>query len=921
MDTFWKSATDLIADYLTSLAASGTYDLLFFYLHKRGIINREGNRIAPLDNFNEAVDMIRKAENKQPSPPLPIAVRFALRKGEYFTLQPGFLCFPWIRPWSPMIDPQIPPNLEWPKEWRRFNTVDIFLIRKDIKQLKVKLSFDSMPTTQDGYAIRQCEINVFFSIPDFQLFINEFLQGMKFIFEEDDFIDDYLKQGFSRAFEDYVSRYTKNELMKKHRRAKLFELHLETAFQSDEGLNRILTESGTKLEGINYVNIEWDADGDSVLFENSCAKQSQMIHPTLLENLYGIEVTGNNVKDGIFWRSKLEGRIAGRPALDEKSRRIIIGTRKGHVYFLDYLGKVCKHIEAPGEDFEAGVVLWQEKAIVTSRTGKVWIISITNDNSDAPEELNSNNLFYDFKKTIRTSPAIYGDNAYFSIADGIGGIYKLDLNSLAPSEELIWRTTTPKTGHIKTAPLIAHDSFLLFAASKGWGRCSLDGTSSFFVSYPEIHHTNNSVNNPVPPRVAGRNVSYDPKTGTLFVGHTILGLLAIDIDKQRLKEKTGTNIPVWVSPTIYQKIAFVGNDQGQVLAIDTDGNNPNPSIWPLKVTDQPIQSQAVVWHDILFVADTVGTIFAIKIKDGVVWWSYRTGNAIYAPLLVNSTSGTVFASHENGYVTALKWHFNKMAEGIDMLKDWGKIEQAGHLAFLNGEYKKAKNLWETANSGIGRSVISQCRQYGMQGDVIEPLNYRHSDIDANDIIEIGYIHTPASKEGEPVDYKFNVILTKDFQFDALFLSILGDIQQPITEEELSQEEIKTLREKKSITIQRTITPTQLETSFITIRLQYKEFGMMKVIGESSKLPILVHPPRQKPMQIGDVQELHITIATTEEGIAIETNDVGVVKSHGSIGDVHIEGDAGAVINRDGDMGDIHVDGDVGLIKDDKGKSP
>ena len=74
MDTSWKLATALIANYLTSLTASGTYDLLFFYLHKRGIINREVDRTALSNNFNEAVDMIRQAESQQPSPPLPIAV-------------------------------------------------------------------------------------------------------------------------------------------------------------------------------------------------------------------------------------------------------------------------------------------------------------------------------------------------------------------------------------------------------------------------------------------------------------------------------------------------------------------------------------------------------------------------------------------------------------------------------------------------------------------------------------------------------------------------------------------------------------------------------------------------------------------------------------------------------------------------------
>lgn len=70
------------------------------------------------------------------------------------------------------------------------------------------------------------------------------------------------------------------------------------------------------------------------------------------------------------------------------------------------------------------------------------------------------------------------------------------------------------------------------------------------------------------------------------------------------------------------------------------------------------------------------------------------------------------------------------------------------------------------------------------------------------------------------------------------------------------------------------------------------------------------------MQIGDVAELQVTIAAcTEEGVAIETGDVALLKSAGAIGEIHVEGDASAVINRDGDIGDVAIEGDAGIIKD------
>jgi hypothetical protein len=70
------------------------------------------------------------------------------------------------------------------------------------------------------------------------------------------------------------------------------------------------------------------------------------------------------------------------------------------------------------------------------------------------------------------------------------------------------------------------------------------------------------------------------------------------------------------------------------------------------------------------------------------------------------------------------------------------------------------------------------------------------------------------------------------------------------------------------------------------------------------------------MQItGDVAQLHVTIAaSTEEGVAIETGDVALLKSQGGIGDIHIQGDVGAVINRGGGMGDVSIGGDAGFVK-------
>jgi hypothetical protein len=403
-------------------------------------------------------------------------------------------------------------------------------------------------------------------------------------------------------------------------------------------------------------------------------------------------------------------------------------------------------------------------------------------------------------------------------------------------------------------------------------------------------------------------------------------------------------------PLLHEDVLYVGSLNHRLYAVEAATGR---LLWEWEAP-RGITTRPVMVAGLLIFGDTAGSIHALDLDTRKIVWTYDLGSTVIAHPLIHA--GAIFVAGEKGEVAALPWHLGHYAWAAERLAASRHYDEAGNLWALAAFYHpqqetahrtKAVEAWSRA--GQWQKIAYYWLAQGRQDQAVQEL------LQAGDRLRLRARQRAVTLFWQAHIMAFRLHRYKLSQTAADFLTDLANLPQLRVEIRNVRQFIQyepgklTLRVENSgkvaapggiqfwlggglqedasyfipgeivsgqmLNIPLTIIPTEKE-SVLVVEYRYatgrSDFPSLRGIIE---IPISARPPRQKPVQIGDVQELHVTIAaTTEEGVAIETGDVALFKSQGDIGDMHIEGDAGAVINRGGDIGDVSVDGDVSLIK-------
>ncbi len=403
-------------------------------------------------------------------------------------------------------------------------------------------------------------------------------------------------------------------------------------------------------------------------------------------------------------------------------------------------------------------------------------------------------------------------------------------------------------------------------------------------------------------------------------------------------------------PLLHKDTIYLGSLNHMLYAIDADTGRER---WRWEAPHGIITRIALV-EGLLIFGDTAGRVHALDMATREEVWTYDLGAAVSAhPLLQD---GVIFLAADNGETAALPWHGGRYAWAAQRLAAAQRWDEAGDLwalaAHVHPEQEdayrqKALRAWTRAGqvqkvayfllaAGEKREALAslmggaQKLRLRKPGEAVmfywraHKMAFRLGRYDLAqtaaealaDLLPLPRLQIEARNVGEYTQGETGTLtlrienVGRGVAPDGIHFWLGGGLQKDVSYFIPGE-----IHPGQMLNIPLSIIPTARE-SVLVVEYRYatgrRDMPSLRGVLE---IPIHARPPRAKPVQIGDVQELRVTIAAaTEEGVAIETGDVASFKSQGDIGDIHIDGDAGAVIHREGAMGDVSVGGDVGYIR-------
>ena len=403
-------------------------------------------------------------------------------------------------------------------------------------------------------------------------------------------------------------------------------------------------------------------------------------------------------------------------------------------------------------------------------------------------------------------------------------------------------------------------------------------------------------------------------------------------------------------PLLHKNTLYLGSLNHTLYAIDAATGKER---WRWEAPHGIITRVALV-EGLLIFGDTAGCVHALDMATRKEVWAYDLGAPISAHPLVQD--GVIFVAADNGQTVALPWHGGRYAWAAQRLVAAQRWDEAGDLWALAAHFhpqqedahrQEAQRAWKQAArtqkvadfllaAGEKQEALTslmraaqklRLRDRGRSASLFwraHGLAFRLSryDLALNaaealaDLLSLPQLQIEPRNAGEYTQGEAGRLTLRIENVgagvapDGIHFWLGGGLQEDAI---FFIQEV--IQPGQMLNIPLTIVPTAKESALM-VEYRYAT-GRQDIPSLRGVLEIPIHarPPRAKPVQIGDVQHLHVTIAAaTEEGVAIETGDVALLKSQGDIGDIHIDGDAGAVIQRGGDMGDVSVGGDVGFIR-------
>jgi len=375
-------------------------------------------------------------------------------------------------------------------------------------------------------------------------------------------------------------------------------------------------------------------------------------------------------------------------------------------------------------------------------------------------------------------------------------------------------------------------------------------------------------------------------------------------------------------------------------------------------TGRSISSSPVLGEGLAAIADNGGTVYAFDAASGEPAWEYTLAGAapVYSPL--GFDRGVFYVGDESGQLAALPWHLGHYRWAGERLSAQKRHADAGECFALAadlecfGENQKdcarqAALCWERAGqfehaaaycqaqradrqaaddwmkagrrflkSDPGRAIAALKKAAGLffrlrLADELNLVNRMLASSAHLPYIKLEDFNTPNFIQWEAGQFWLRMYNDGDRDAPGPLRFWLGGSLQNAVEARIEAP----FGQDAYWTIPLSLTATQ-ELSELRVEIEY-DTGLARVPALRGMLaiPIRAVPPPHKPLQIGNVGMLKLSVSgETLEGLKIVTRNVGALRSEAGIDELHIEGDAGSV-SAHGDVESIQVDGDVGSLTD------
>lgn len=558
---------------------------------------------------------------------------------------------------------------------------------------------------------------------------------------------------------------------------------------------------------------------------------------------------------------------------------------------------------------------------------------------------------------VRCAPVLDGARIFAAASDG--AVYCLE----APTGQVLWRTSVcPEGTPIPASPLVIKDRDFIQAIVVGTYGGPQGREEGKLIAFDERGRK-------MWEQKAGGNVRGAPVLvqDTLYVSSfrnvPSAGLL------NAFEARTGK--PAWdqpfrvqgqpsdrksynfsSAPLVTSSTIYIGSLNGQMFALYA---STGKLMWDSKRNiGGAIGTTPATAETLLIFGANDGSVYAVDATSGERVWDYSLG----APVLTSPVvkDGVAYAGADSGVVTALAWHNGLYAWAADYLERTSRLAEAGdcralsaHFSFQHEvqarDYQNAANDWGYAGvpnkaaemwvalghddqAAVAYAAAGErwrMHQPELAAQYYKKAAFLHSKLRQREALNqctramaicshLPYVLLQAVNVGSFIQWEegeFTLRLLNEgvapvaggvrlWMGGALKSAQQAFIQSPLLPGQMW-----------NIPLQ--ITPTRRDST-LEVEIEY-DSGMPNfgVLHGMLAIQIDAVEPPKKPIQIGDVGMLRLTIAgTTAEGLEIVTHDVGALRSEGSIGAVKAEGDIGSV-NAGNVIDGVTIKGDAGIV--------
>lgn len=342
---------------------------------------------------------------------------------------------------------------------------------------------------------------------------------------------------------------------------------------------------------------------------------------------------------GVRWRFATQGPVRSSPTL--YGELLLVGSDDGNLYALDLNTGAERWHFAAGSAIESSPAAAGDQVFLTSRTGILFAVDAGTGverwrfQTGAPAPFPSAYVTGDY---YVSSPVLFEDLVLFGAADG--NLYAV---SAADGRER-WRLATGAP--IRATPAVG-DSVVyvgsldgsLYAANARTGaalwRFDTEGRSLNSADYGFDRRTIQSS-----PAIAYGTVFFGSRDGHVYAVDAAAGTL-------RWRVSHDMSWPI-SSPALAVGHIYIGTSDGAFF--QSLASNDGTQQWR-RPTARPVWSSPAVAGDMVYYADTGGTLYAARRATGEELWRYRAGSAIFSsPLLAR---GAVYFGCDDGYVYAV----------------------------------------------------------------------------------------------------------------------------------------------------------------------------------------------------------------------------------------------------------------------------